>query len=145
MADIYGTLTAILDAVAGQLADPPDRRYVSAAQPAADCEQLTVHLGPITRGTSRASRPDHPCAPDTLTAIITRFWCVSGPDEDGSPPAAGTLDGEGAVYSDGAHELWRAVAAAAASVACHPSLEEGAPINQTGGVVGFAVAVRFTP
>jgi hypothetical protein len=144
VADIYATLSEILDAVAGNITDPPDRRYVANGLPAADCEQLTVHLAGIVRGTTQANRPDFQCAPTTVEAHVTRFWCIPTIDDSGRAPSTSDMETSGHEVSLGALELWQATAAAAAQVACRPAVDEAAPTPPSGGYVGWMVAVRFT-
>jgi hypothetical protein len=75
----------------------PDRSYVHPGIPAADCEQLTVHveqiidantgLGGLESGTRhRSARMPQPIL------VATLFRCVPGPDNNGDPPAAADLE-----------------------------------------------------
>lgn len=72
------------------LGGAPDRRFVAPGPVALDCcEQLAVHVAPITEG---ASAPELPAASFArtnrvqLTVTISR--CVPVPDGNGNPPPA---------------------------------------------------------
>lgn len=99
------TSTALYDTAAGLLAQavnaytaagltPPDRRYVSAGEPAWDDEQLVVQVDsfrwglPQTPGIAVAQSP----ALRTADLIVHITRCMPGPDEQGQPPTAALLD-----------------------------------------------------
>ena len=143
MADIYEQAAGLLEAVAARLGDPPDRRYVADGLPAFDCDQLTVHVAGFHRGTTQAERPTAPCAPSTVTAVVTRVWCVPT-IESGRAPRTVDLERSGAAVTAGAQELWHATSAAAAALGCQPALIAGQPVAPSGGVVGWQITLQWT-
>ena len=67
----------------------PSRAFISPGQPALDCcDQLAVHIGPITDGRTSGQAPSAPKAKInhvTLFATITR--CIEGMEGTTFPPA----------------------------------------------------------
>ena len=144
MADVYQQAQGLLDAVTARLVDPPERRYVADGQPAFDCDQVTVHIAGFHRGTTQTERPTHPAAPASVTAVVTRVWCVPTMTESGRAPRTVDLERSGATVTAGAQELWDAVVAAAQSLGCHPAVLGAAPVAPSGGVVGWTVTTQWT-
>lgn len=110
MADTFVLLTAVLTAVEDHFAtvvvDLPDRRYVSHALPAHDCEQVTVYAPrrfPHT-GDMSIEQPS-PYAvlwQEGLTVEIDIVRCAPNMAEDGSaPPVADLVAAAEVVYQDG--------------------------------------------
>lgn len=110
----------LLAAADNSLHNPPDRQYVSPGAPAADCEQLTVHLNTI-RNLAPANRAGsglgatQGCQVLPVGVFIVTLWrCVATVDHDG-PPSAEALQVNGEqVAKDawsllvGYTELWQA-------------------------------------
>lgn len=140
---LYGQMQSVLDAVAGALGDPPDRQYVANGQPAIDCEQLTVHLGRLSRGTALVERPDLPCAPTVVTAIIQQTWCIPVVGSRGQPPPTPEQVDSGAELVAGSIALWNAAITATAQVDCRPAMIGGEPIPPQGGYAGWQVTAQW--
>lgn len=67
----------------------PARAFVSIGPPAFDCDQLTVHVGPLGEGSVAARPPGTSYARvNHVTLVATVLRCVPGPDNHGKPPSA---------------------------------------------------------
>lgn len=112
-------LEAVLSRAAGVLgADAPQRRYVSAGEPAVDCDQLTVHVSNIRTGAgsglgNELTRPE--LLPKASLLVVTvvevqvTLWrCIPGRIEGDPPrlPTAEALHEGGVIMARLGQALW---------------------------------------
>lgn len=140
---VWDQADSILRDVAGRLDDAPDRIYVTDGLPAFDCEQLTLHIQRLSRGTTDQERPTRDLAPLIVTARMLRLWKV--PVSDRSIPKTRDMVDSGKKITSGGEELWHAVLAVAKQHDCRPAMDEAVSVGPEGGFAGWQVVVRWNP
>lgn len=140
---VWDQADSILRDVASRLTSPPDRIYVTDGTPAFDCEQLTLHVHRLSRGTVDRERPTHSMAPMTVGGRILRLWKV--PVTDRQIPRTREMVSSGKQVMSGGEELWHAVTAVAKVHDCRPAMDEAISVGPEGGFAGWQIVLRWNP
>lgn len=139
---LSGLLTAVKDKALALLGtEAPPRSFVSAGEPAFDCDQLSVHLarlGPSLHLNSQQSDPRGSKQVATVaTIVLTVLKCVSTQSNEGKLPGSVALDSEGRALTDIAQALWFGLLAASQDGTLFPA--------QVRPAVLFRGIDQFTP
>lgn len=119
----------LLSAANSSIDNAPDRQYVSPGAPAADCEQLTVHLNavrnlmPANRSGSGLGAVQGCQVIPVAVYIVTLYRCVAVVDGDG-PPSATALNANGEQLAQDGWELWAGFTALWSASELLPSVPE---------------------
>lgn len=140
---VWDQADSILRDVAGRLDDEPDRLYVTDGEPAFDCEQLTLHVRRLSRGTTDQERPTRDQSPLIVSALIMRLWKV--PVSDRQIPRTREMVASGKKVTSGGEDLWHAVATVAKQHDCRPAMDEAISVGPEGGFAGWQISVRWNP
>ena len=109
--DFLDACSASLDTLTPAYDGAPDRQFVSAGTPAADCcPQLTVHAQSVIDGAQSPLAPKAAQAKvNHVVLVATLFRCVSGGEESNGrfiPPAVSVMQAEGEQHHADGWALW---------------------------------------
>ena len=142
------------EALGTTTAGVPARSYVSPAEPAYDCEQLTVHVaGLFEAGTSPQAPSLAPGKRRKLGNVILVTYnvlvlrCGPYPESDGSPPPAAEYELASAKVLEDGWALWnyfhQEINCERLFETCLGAIFDGGlPIREQGGIVGWRFVLR---
>lgn len=135
-------------AAAGASAEPlPGRRYVAEGLVAIDCDQLSVRVARVYRGTPGAEVRDVVRQPLQLAADVEvqLVRCAAKPPAGKPIPTAAAIDAVARVVHADAHHLWEALRAGARAetlVGCQGlAFGDWRGVGPEGGFVGGLLSV----
>lgn len=90
------------------LAGAPGRAFVAPGPVSLDCcDQLAVHVGPLSEG---SSAPELPAASfariNRVQLVVTASRCVPGPDSSGNPPPVSAMEAASQQINADKWALW---------------------------------------
>lgn len=148
-------LDDILTSATAALSDPPERRYVSAGEPAADCAQLTVHCTSIrTVGLPQPTDTPGP-RPQPKVKVATIAVTLWLPTCTSAKPEVPALAADGQTFAEATWELyaglaWRAATgtllpsfAAAPALTTATDVTAAAADSNDGGLAGWVVTIEL--
>ena len=132
----------LLHKLVAELHEVPSRRYVSDGAPVLDCEQLTVHLETLNRGTTRTNRALSIAAPTVATFVIIRVWPTQKASRQGVPSTE-QMAAFGRTVVEGGWDLWLAALKTTTQMDCDASVDSAQAIDASGGYAAWRVNVRM--
>lgn len=146
---LFEVANALFDSVVAhyeaEMADLPERRYISDGLIARDCEQFVVQIARTYSGTPTALATGPTSGLATRTAVlraeIARCSPVTG--DDGAPPTTQRIMQSASVIHED-HDLLVAAARkfAKTSGCSEVIIGDATPFGPEGGIAGWAVEVR---
>lgn len=140
-----GLFDSVVAHYADEMADLPERRYISDGLIARDCEQFVVQIARTYSGTPTALATGATSGLATRTAVlraeIARCSPVTG--DSGSPPSPEAIMQSADLIHSDHDDLIDAARKFAKDSGCDPiAVGDATPFGPEGGIAGWAVEVR---
>lgn len=135
------------------LVGAPGRQYVSPGRPMPDCEQIAVHVDPITEdatpptGLGAGARHKYETRTNLVAFIVTLYRCVPSSTQAMTPPSVDKLEIAGAQFNADAwaiwNHLWNRMRAGTLFSRCRPVyMDRLSAIEPAGGFGGWKLTIR---